>query len=224
MSLSDEKEHHRGPALKLHRENWNTWIAKVKDYILSLDHDEAADIWQAYEWAPDDDDDAEDPAEKDYQAAASAAERKLRTQHNKAFRFIRNALSDENFDTTLQLPTSVPKLLRHLHKLVVSDGTVSDRDRLRTEYQEISLEDYNDMQAYITAFKNKVHTLRDLGLGLVAEDDDVLYQFNKGLPSAWTNYMSIVSALQLSFSAAVAFYLKTAKDDSTLPGNLKRRT
>ncbi len=53
MSLSaDEKEHHWGPALKLHRENWNTWIAKVKDYILSLDHDEAADIWQAYEWVP----------------------------------------------------------------------------------------------------------------------------------------------------------------------------
>jgi hypothetical protein len=85
----------------------------------------------------------------------------------------------------------------------LSDGTVSDRDRLRTEYQEMCLEDYNDMQAYITAFKNKVHTLRDLGLGLVADDGDVLYQFNKGLPSAWTNYMSIVSALQLSFSAAV---------------------
>ena len=53
MSLSaDEKEHHQGPALKLHRENWNTWIAKVKDYILALDHDEAADIWRAYEWVP----------------------------------------------------------------------------------------------------------------------------------------------------------------------------
>ena len=152
MSLSDEKEHHRGPALKLHRENWNTWIAKVKDYILALDHDEAADIWQAYEWVPgidgdDDDDEGDadaDPGDKDYQAAANAAERKLRTQHNKAFRFIRNALSDELFDTTLRLPTSVPKLLRHLHKLVVSDGTVSDRDRLRTEYQEMNLEDYND--------------------------------------------------------------------------------
>jgi hypothetical protein len=79
------------------------------------------------------------------------------------------------------------------------------------------------MQAYITAFKNKVHTLRDLKLGLVAEDDDVLYQFNKGLPSTWGNHTSIVSALQMSFSAAVAYYLKTAKDDATLPGNLKRR-
>jgi hypothetical protein len=80
------------------------------------------------------------------------------------------------------------------------------------------------MQAYITAFKNKVHTLRDLGLGMVAEDGDVLYQFNKGLPSTWSNYMSIVSALQMNFSSAVAFYLKTAKDDATLPGSLKPRT
>ena len=31
------------------------------------------------------------------------------------------------------------------------------------------------MRAYITAFKNKVHTLRGLKLGLVAEDDNVLY-------------------------------------------------
>jgi hypothetical protein len=164
----------------------------VKDFILALDHDEAADIWQAYAWVPGD---GADPADKDYQAATNGAERKLRTKHNKAFQFIRNALSDEMFDTTLQLDTSVPKLLRHLHKLVVSDGTVSDRDRLRTEYQELCLEDYSDMQAYITAFKNKVHTLRGLGLGLVAEDGDVLYQLNKGLPSTWGNYTTIVSAL-----------------------------
>jgi hypothetical protein len=218
---ADANEHNRGPPLKLHRGNWNTWIAKVKDFILALDHDEAADIWQAYAWVPGD---GADPADKDYQAATNGAERKLRTKHNKAFQFIRNALSDEMFDTTLQLDTSVPKLLRHLHKLVVSDGTVSDRDRLRTEYQELCLEDYSDMQAYITAFKNKVHTLRGLGLGLVAEDGDVLYQFNKGLPSTWGNYTTIVSALQMSFNAALAFYLKTAKDDSTLPGNLKKRT
>ena len=113
MSLSDEKEHHRGPALKLQRENWNTWIAKVKDYILALDHDEAADIWQAYAWVPggvDEDGNAiADPAGKDYQTATNAGDRKLRTQHNKAFRFIRNALSEENFDTTLHLPTSLSR-------------------------------------------------------------------------------------------------------------------
>jgi hypothetical protein len=205
MSTNDEKET-RGPPLKLNRENWNTWIAKVKDYILALDHDEAADIWQAYTWVSGGAGEA-DPADRDYQVATNAAERKLRTQQNKAYRFIRNALDAELFDTTLRLPTSVPKLLRHLHKLVVSDGTVSDRDRLRTEYQEMSLEDYNDMQAYITAFKNKVHTLRDLNLGLVAADDDVLYQFNKGLPSTWSNHTCIVSALQMDYPAALAYVL-----------------
>jgi hypothetical protein len=213
----------RGPPLRLTRENWSTWIAKVKDFILALDHDEAPDIWQAYTWVSGGAGEV-DPANHDYQNATNAAERKLRRQHNMAYQFIRNALCDELFDTTLYLPTSVPKLLHHLHKLVVSDGTVSDRDRLRTEYQEMSLEDYNDMQAYITAFKNKVHTLRDLNLGLVAADDDVLYQFNKGLPSTWSNHTCIVSALQMDYPAALAYYLKTAKDDATLPGNLKKRT
>jgi hypothetical protein len=223
MSLNADNTDQRGPALKLHRENWNTWIAKIKDYILALDHDEAADMWLAYEWVAGNDGDA-DPADHDYQTATSAPTRKLQTQHNKAYMFIRKTLSDELFDTTLQLPSSVPKLLRHLHKIVVSDGTVSDRARLRNEYQELTLEDSNDMQAYITVFKNKVHTLRDLKLGLVADDDDVLHQFNKGLPSAWKNHTSIVSAMQMDFNKAVAYYLKTAKDDSSLPGNLKRRT
>jgi hypothetical protein len=218
------------PPLMLRRDNWNTWIAKVKDHILALDHDEAADIWLAYLWVPggvvDGDDEGDpdsDPADKDYQDARSASDKKLRTHHNKAFAFIRNALCPDLFDTTLRLPTSTPKLLRHLHKIVVSDGTTSDKDRLRTAYQDMSLEAYSDMHAYITAFRNMVHTLRDIGLGLVAEDGDVLFQFNKGLPKTWDQPMLVVSALEMDLERALAFYLKTAKDDSTLPGSLKTR-
>ena len=223
LSADNEKEHRA--TLLLTRMNWSTWNAKVKDYILALDHDDAADMWQAYEWKRTADNVADpDPADHDYQTCTNAAERKLRVQHNKAYKFIRSALTNEIFDTTLQLPTSVPKLLRHLHRQVVSDGTVSDRDRLRTEYQELTLEGSSDMQTYITAFKNMVHTLRDLKLGLVAEDGDVLHQFNKGLPSSWGNHKSIVSGLQLNFAAASAYYLKQAKDDATLPGSLKKRT
>jgi hypothetical protein len=78
MSQYADHREQRGPALKLHRENWNTWIAKVKDYILALDHDDAADIWMAFEAGPGAAD-AADPADKDYQAGTNAAERKLRT-------------------------------------------------------------------------------------------------------------------------------------------------
>jgi hypothetical protein len=37
MTLTADEKDHRGLALKLHRENWNTWIAKVEEcvYILS---------------------------------------------------------------------------------------------------------------------------------------------------------------------------------------------
>ena len=160
MSLAYEKV----PALKLRWDNWNTWIAKVKDHILALDHDDAADIWDTYMWVPGgaadiadgDEGDPEpesDPADRDYQTVRNQADRSLRRQHNKAFACIRNTLSPEMFETTLRLPTSVPKLLRHLHKLVVSDGTTSDKDRLRTEYQEMKLENCSDVQDYITAFK-----------------------------------------------------------------------
>ena len=98
---------------KLTRANYPTWIEKVKDYILALEHDDAADIWQAFVWVRDPNNpDAPDPAEHDYQAAANQQARKLRVQHNKAYRFIRNALSPEVFNTTLRLPHNVPKLLR----------------------------------------------------------------------------------------------------------------
>ena len=88
MSLSvEDPEKSRIGALT--RDNYTTWIEKVKDYILSLDHDEAAEIWQAFVWTQPEGHNDPDPAERDYQTAANTQERKLRVQHNKAFRFIR---------------------------------------------------------------------------------------------------------------------------------------
>ena len=49
----------------------------------------------------------------------------------------------------------------------------------------MKLEDHNDMESYITNFKNKVYILKNYQLGMVDDDEDVLFQFNKGLPSAW---------------------------------------
>ena len=143
MSLNESKT---DAITKMTRDNYLTWIERVKDYIMALDHDDAVDIWQAFIWEPgdagDDDEGDEadaDPADHDYQSATTAPERKLRIQHNKAFRFIRNSLSPEVFDTTMGLPCSVPKLLRHLRNYW-NDGSVIDRDSLRMEYLEMALE------------------------------------------------------------------------------------
>ena len=177
MSLSAEEREtdskYRIPLLT--RDNFPKWEQLIKDYILALDHDDAADIWTAYKWEPADgvdneaeeeEEEEEDPAERDYQLAVTASDRKLRTKHNMAFKYIRAHLSPAVFDTTMHLPTSVPKLLRHLRSYW-NDGSVCDRDKLRTEYQDMRLEQYADMEEFITAFQNKVRVMRSHNLGLV---------------------------------------------------------
>ena len=225
LSAGERDTDSRSKIPLLTRDNWSTWIQRMKDYILALDHDEAADIWMAYEWVPDPeaDEPEEDPADRNYLVANNLADRKLRIQHNKAFKYIRSCLSPAVFDTTLGLPHSVPKLLRHLRQYW-NDGSVCDRDKLRTEYQAMQLEQYDDMERFITAFKNKVVVMKNYKLGLVSNDDDVLFQFNKSLPQAWQMHKSIVGAQGMTFDAATSYYKKIARDDATLPGTLLRPT
>ena len=220
---------HKGLQQKLTRANWSTWIERIKDYILALDHDEAADIWNAYEWEPpahnvagaedDSEEEEADPGLRNYQRAANAQERRLRVQHNKAYKYIRNSLSDEVFERTIGQPASVPQLLRHLRDYV-NDGSVIDRATIRDEYQAMKLEDYSSYETYEMAFKNKVIAMRKLKMGLVQEDEDVLHQFNKGLPAAWDMQKSIASAQQMSYEIALAYYLNQAKSNQTLPGTV----
>jgi hypothetical protein len=223
LSAGERDTDSRSKIPLLTRDNWSTWEQRMKDYILALDHDDAADIWLAYVWVPEGDEPGNDPANRDYLIANSAPERKLRTQHNKAFKYIRSCLSPAVFDTTLGLPHSVPKLLRHLRQYW-NDGSVCDRDKLRTEYQAMQLEQYDDMERFITAFKNKVVVMKNYKLGLVSNDDDVLFQFNKSLPQAWQMHKSIVGAQGMTFDAATSYYKKIARDDATLPGTLLRPT
>ena len=135
MSLSTEET---DKLTRLSSTNWTKWIEQVKDYILALDHDDAPDIWRAYIWKPEqqeDEGDAEDdPADKDYQDARNPSAKKLRVQHNKAFKYIRKGLTDSFFQTTIGFETNVPKLLRHLRDQW-NDGTTSDKARLREEFR-----------------------------------------------------------------------------------------
>ena len=108
MSLTQE-ELGKSKLPTLTNYNFTTWIEYIKDYILALEHEDAFDIWEHYEWVATPNNN-QDPIDFDWQQANNAATKKLRMCHNKAFRFIRQSLIPEIFDTTLRLPVSVPKL------------------------------------------------------------------------------------------------------------------
>ena len=78
MSLSYESKENRSFA-DLTRQNWTTWIAHIKDYILALDHEDAADIWQYYIWKPTANDN-DDPIDHNFQHAPNASAKKLESE------------------------------------------------------------------------------------------------------------------------------------------------
>ena len=178
---------------KLTRENYATWIMLIEDVIMALDHDDAPEIWATYIWCPDPDHDPTaddgnghpigpevDPIDYDYQDVSgqgAASKKKLRHQHNIAWKFIRARLSPELLlETNGIKPISVPKLLRTLRSHW-NDGSTHDIDTLRTEFEEMRLEHFPDMRAFQTAFRTKVTECRNFGIGSAKTDADTLYRF-----------------------------------------------
>ena len=102
-----------------------------------------------------------------------------------------------------------------------SDNTTQDRDRMRTEFDNMRLSDFTDMDAFITSFNNHVRVMRNLDMGLVARDEDVLYTFNKALPSASNLQREVSSAASHGIRQAQNYYLKAAASDESLPGTTK---
>ena len=221
---------------KLDRGNYPTWIMLIEDVVMALDHDDAPDIWSVYTWRPDpnhdpNDQDANgnaigpevDPIDHDYQDVTGrdgASKKKLRHQHNKAWKFIRALLSPELLLETNDIkPISVPKLLRKIRSYW-NDGSTHDLDTLRTEFEELRLEQYSDMRAYQTAFRTKMTECRSFNLGIAMTDQDGLYLFNKNLPPAWKPLILASSASSHNFDDSLKFYVNQAKVDPLLPGTL----
>ena len=205
---------------RLTRANYQTWIEKVKDYVLALDDENAVTMWEDYVWMrpADAGADVKDPVdEKDWQEANNAQARKARRVHNQAFAYIRRHLSDEIFKTTLRIKTSVPALLRHIRRYW-HDHSPIDRASLRTQLDGMKLGQYKDMEQYIVEFKNLVNECRDYKIGIVQNDEDALYQFESGLPSAWQTTKTIRLAQNLDLEKALTFYKNIAREDKTLPG------
>ena len=219
MSLTGEEDGDRNGKIGLLRlDNFDTWIEKVKDYILALDHDDAYGIWEAYIWQPEDPaNPGDDPANKDYQDANTAPARKLRHLHNKAFAFIRRHLNEAMFQLSVGLSTSVPLLLRKLRDQN-NDGGATDRSALRAEFDNIKLEDYDDMNLYICGFNNMVSKMKYFKIKSVEDDEDVLFRFNEGIPAAYDQVKLVVAAQEMNLLTAQKFYLGQAKRDESLPG------
>ena len=219
MSLSAATDKFKAPIL--HRTNLSSWIEHGKDYIHALDCDEAADIWQAYIFDPTLPANANlpDPADHDYQTCTNAVQRKLRTQHNKAWRFLRAHLSVKLFNTTKKLPMSVPKLLRHLKAQWVDANSVSDRNAMRETFNAMKLSMFDDVEDFVTAFDAHVQIMIETGI-MHHTPEDLLYQLNTGLPSAWSEHRNLATANGMSYDDACAYYIACAKKDSSLPGTL----
>ena len=116
---------------KLHGRNFPEWIEHVKDYIITLNADNAPDMWDAYEWDLEDQPvDAEDPADRDCSEIPALGDdnadegkqaKMLRLAHNETFRFIRSHLSETAFNTTVDRKLNVPQLLLHLRTMFYDD-------------------------------------------------------------------------------------------------------
>lgn len=219
---SSAKDKEGGKLPILNKRNWTVWIEHVGDFIMALEHEDAADIWEAYLWTPaDGEGDDDDPAERDWQRATSVSEKKLRMKHNKAYKEIRMHLEHRIFNSTRGMENNVPKLLRFLKRKVYNDNSADDRNALRKELDNMQLEDYEDYDEYSNAFDCAVKEVQKFDLDLVDNDERLLYKFNDGLPAAWQTHIDIAGGQNLSFEQARAFYHRKAKNDSTLPGTLK---
>ena len=183
---------------KLSRENYTTWMAQVKDIILALDHDDAAEIWTIFEWVSTPGDTV-DPIVFDYQNATTAPLRKLKRVHNLAFALIRRHLTRPIFQTTLRLEHSLPKLLRHLRNYW-HEHSPNDRAQLTNEYRQMSLSQFADMEEFTSAFQDKVQILREYGIGAAKEDEDILYQLELALPDEWKHIKTIRGAHRLDLT------------------------
>ena len=85
----------------------------------------------------------------------------------------------------------------------------------------MKLDRYKDINDYITHFTNKVAELKEFNIGLVDDDEDVLYQFKMGLPSPWDIYKGMANANSMNLKSSLAFFKKTAAEVESLPGSTK---
>ena len=98
--------------------------------------------------------------------------------------------------------------------------TPFDRSNLRHQFTNFNFAEHKDMEAFIANFKQHVRVMREHNVGMVDDDEDVLYHMlDKVLPDAYSDHVKIIEATNLSLDAAYAYLKKSARQDHTLPGS-----
>jgi hypothetical protein len=164
------------------------FLAHIEDYIASLDHTDAVDMLVAYSWVPPaNDPNAADPADRDYQTAANADQRKLRLLHNHAFRYIRERLPEDVFALTIPLPRNVPKLLRFIRDRW-HDGSDIDQDQIRLEFSQLQISNYSNIETYTSAFNSVVATMVRCRMAEGTNNGSLRFSYLKGLGTSYKVY------------------------------------
>ena len=198
----------------LDEKNYLVWIRRVKDHMFGKK------LLDYYKHAMADDDavatDVQLPAED---AAATAIKDKL----EELWTFLNEHLTADIYKLTMD-PDEVNygdpvSLLVFLRKKWRSK-TPFDRNILRDEFTNFNFADHKDMDVFLTNFKQHVRLMKEHNVGMVNEDEDVLYHLlNKVLPDAYSDHVKIIIATKLKLDDAYAYLKKSAKEDRTLPGS-----
>ena len=196
----------------LTKDNYQIWINHVKDFLFeyqSMNFYDASELRGDESKANGDPDDYAEPAFKNDKGRV-------------AWAYIRRHLTEDIYQKTLQIELgNVTKLLRAL-RLDWHDQSTLDRANLRDVYYSMKLDDYADFDAYILAFDNHVQLMKKYKVGSLGNDEDILHQFQRGLPDAWDTHTNTVLAQGLSYDKAVAYYKTVAKRYINLPGSTAR--
>jgi len=198
----------------LDEKNFQVWIRRVKDHMFGkklLDYFTHA--------MAEDDAAAADVALPAEEPAANAIRDKL----EELWTFLNEHLTADIYKLTMD-PDEVDfgdpvSLLVFLRKKWLSK-TPFDRSLLRHQFTNFNFAEHKDMEAFIANFKQHVRVMREHNVGMVDDDEDVLYHMlDKVLPDAYSDHVKIIEATNLSLDAAYAYLKKSARQDHTLPGS-----
>ncbi len=211
------------PKLALDCGNWAVWREKAEDYIRGLRHYQADTMITAAWWvepeADDEGDVEDDPADAFLQLPTNTeSARQFKVVHQQAFAYLRRKLCDGLFNKTMGMKDkTVPALLRLL-LVTWNDGSAIDRARLRHEMEACRPDQFGTFIEYITALDNLFAQLKAAGVNTYNDDEDKLHRLMASLDDTWKIHKSTVSANELSYTTAKAFFQKCAKSDPNITG------
>ena len=212
--MGDDNSNQSRPKFeKLSDDNYAKWVDNIRDYLYG---DDLGDVFDCSELEV-----GEDGSELATPAAA-LARTTLTKKLGKLWVFLRTHLSDDVYRKT-QDPDDVTfgdsvSLLRYLRKNW-HNNSVYDRANIRGIFTELTLETCKDMNDFILQFKLQRSLMGKFGIGLLAIDEDALFEFHQKLPVAYQEKRLHVMANNMSLADALGYYKNVAACFADIPGS-----